>query len=181
MGGSVRCGTLLYGHRPTKRTHKTDTLTIQAAAIKEHCAPNPEFGEGCALNIGVHAWSNTSYSILVRPYYLEGNDLGACAMRVSNQARTQRIPPPAITTLTQATLNRGWASPIELAPGQPQTGTVAKSMYAYYSVKIPGSVSGEQRPVVRVTLLPAGGKDQDLLVCMLWIGNLSSRWLIRLT
>lgn len=64
-------------------THtQTDTLTIQAAALKEHCAPNSEFGEGCALNIGVHAWSNTSYSILVRPHCFGGNGIGACAMRV---------------------------------------------------------------------------------------------------
>lgn len=112
------------GHVPNQ-TKQTDTLTIQAAELKEHCAPNPAFGEGCDLGIAVYAWSNTSFSIL-------------------------------------ASLNRGWASPLELTPGQPQTGRVAKGTYAYYSVRIPGSGSGEQQPVVRITLLPAGDQDQDL-------------------
>jgi hypothetical protein len=110
---------------PTYRHTKTDTLTIQAAALKEHCTPNPTFGVGCDLGIGVFAWSNTSFSLL-------------------------------------ATLNRGWEDPIQLTVGRPQAGQVAKGMYSYYSVKIPGSAGGEQQPVVRITLLPEGDGDQDL-------------------
>jgi len=106
---------------------KTDTLTIQAAALKEHCTPNPTFGVGCDLGIGVFAWSNTSFSLL-------------------------------------ATLNRGWAAPVQLTPGRPQAGQVTEGMYSYYSVRIPGSVGGEQQPVVRITLLPEGDGDQDLYV-----------------
>lgn len=67
-----------------------------------------------------------------------------------------------------ATLNRGWASPIALTPGRPQAGYVAKGLYRYYSVRIPGSGSGEQQPVVRVSLLPEGDGDQDLCVKSWW-------------
>jgi hypothetical protein len=53
-------------HTPSLTPHKknTDTLTIQAASLKEHCTPNPALGVGCDLGIAVYAWSNTSYSLL---------------------------------------------------------------------------------------------------------------------
>lgn len=109
----------------TYNTKYTDTLTIQSAALKEHCTPNPALGLGCDLGIGVYGWSNTSFSIV-------------------------------------ATLNRGWASPVDLTPGRPQAGYVSKGLYRYYSVHIPGPAAGEQQPVVRISLLPEGDGDQDL-------------------
>jgi hypothetical protein len=47
---------------PLRHT-QTDSLTIQAEEMKQHCTPDPVRGVACEYYIGVLGWTNTSFSI----------------------------------------------------------------------------------------------------------------------
>lgn len=51
-------------HTWASRSFGADSLTVQAVGLKKHCEPDPTIGLGCAIYIGVYAWTDASYSIL---------------------------------------------------------------------------------------------------------------------
>lgn len=42
----------------------SDTLSLQAAAMREHCIPDPLVGTPCHYIVGIYGWTNTSFSIM---------------------------------------------------------------------------------------------------------------------
>lgn len=51
-------------HTWASRSFGADSLTVQAAELKKHCEPDPAIGLGCSVYVGVHAWTDASFSIM---------------------------------------------------------------------------------------------------------------------
>jgi len=51
-------------HTWSSRSFGADSLTVQAAELKKHCEPDPAIGLGCSVYVGVHAWTDASFSIM---------------------------------------------------------------------------------------------------------------------
>jgi len=51
-------------HTWASRGFGSDTLTLQAEAMKAYCTPDPIAARGCDYYIGVYGWTNTTFSIM---------------------------------------------------------------------------------------------------------------------